>query len=57
MSKVIKESTVSVRVPGDLRAELELLAEAEERSMSWLMVKAAREYVTRELPKHKSRKS
>jgi predicted transcriptional regulator len=49
MSKVLKDSTVSLRVPGELRAELEALAFAKDRSMAWLMVQAIKEYVAREL--------
>jgi predicted transcriptional regulator len=57
MSKVLKDSTVSLRVPGDLRADLEDLADADQRSMSSLMVKVLREYVARELEQGKGKQS
>jgi predicted transcriptional regulator len=46
-----KNEQVSLRVPADIREDIERLAEVTERSMAWHMVKAIREYVQRELPK------
>jgi predicted transcriptional regulator len=53
---MMKDSQISLRVPSDLRAELQRLADADQRSMSSLMVMALREYVERQ-SKSKSRKA
>ena len=46
-----KDSTVSLRIPAELRAQIERVAEAQQRSMSFIMMKAIREYVAHELMK------
>jgi predicted transcriptional regulator len=55
--KALKDTTVTFRLPGDVRADLERVAEAQDRSMSWIVVQAVREYVARELASNKSAKS
>jgi predicted transcriptional regulator len=51
MKKPTKNENVSLRVPADLRDDVERLATAMDRSMAWIMLTAIREYVARELPK------
>jgi predicted transcriptional regulator len=57
MPRVPRDTSVTFRLPGDVRADLERIAEAQDRSMSWIVVQAVREYVQRELPAIKSPKS
>ena len=47
MVKVLNNSTVSLRLPGELRAEIEKIAEAEDRPMAYVLVRAVREHVER----------
>lgn len=46
-----KNENVSLRVPADVRDGVERLAKVTDRSMAYVMLKAIREYVERELPK------
>jgi predicted transcriptional regulator len=55
--KALKDTTVTFRLPGDVRTNLERVAEIQDRSMSWIMVQAVREYVARELASNKPAKS
>ena len=46
-----KDSNVSLRIPADLRAQIERVAKAQERPMSFILMKAIRQYVGCELMK------
>jgi predicted transcriptional regulator len=50
---MVKDSIVSLRIPAELRAQIERVAEAHQRPMSFILMKAIREYLADELMKFK----
>ena len=57
MMTTVRDAQISLRLPSDLLSDLRHLAEADDRSMSSLVVKVLREYATRELASGKAPKA
>lgn len=45
MDKAVKDSVVSLRVPAELRADLETIARVEDRKLHAVMTRALKAYV------------
>jgi predicted transcriptional regulator len=45
VASVVETVQIAARVPVELRDQLEALAEEQDRSMSWVVRRAIREYV------------
>jgi predicted transcriptional regulator len=50
-------TTVGVRMPNEIHAEVVRIAQRERRSVSWVMAEAAAEYVKRDVQAAKRRKT
>ncbi len=46
---ILKEVTLSARVPGELGAQVDMLANAVKRNRSWVIEEALRAYLSREM--------
>ena len=49
-------TTIGIRMPNELRAEVMRIAERERRSIAWVVVEAVAEYVKRDEQAAKRRK-
>jgi uncharacterized protein (DUF1778 family) len=54
---MMKDTTVSIRLPGDLREQLKAAADADKRSLSSFMVIALQEWIATSKPKSPAAKS